>query len=117
IGVVTSVRSAVRTRSNEWSVSFTIADFSNLGADQGLGYLQNEGLAVNCFQDKYLEWLPSPSVGDVIILRRLKVKLFFTLLHHRVHVPSSYIDFNFTNLDPPPLGFQLSRYHDDCYWL
>lgn len=49
----------------EWSCSFTIVDPSIA-----------VGFRVNCFQNKYVEWLPQPKLDDVIILRKLKVSMF-----------------------------------------
>lgn len=36
---------------------------------------RNNGALLNCFSEKYLEWLPSPNINDVIILRGAKVRL------------------------------------------
>ncbi|KAH7889613.1 hypothetical protein F5I97DRAFT_1800282 [Phlebopus sp. FC_14] len=64
IGVVTSVQGEKRTRTNEWSRSFALVDPSNV--DSG-------SVTVNCFQKKYLEWLPQVNQDDVVILRKLKI--------------------------------------------
>ena len=33
-----------------------------------------DSVMVNCFQKKYIEWLPQVKKGDVIILHKLKVR-------------------------------------------
>ena len=33
-----------------------------------------EGFKVNCFTKKYAQWLPQPSLGEVLILRNVKVR-------------------------------------------
>lgn len=34
-------------------------------------------LKINCFTKRYKEWLPHPNVGDVILLRHVKVLVRF----------------------------------------
>ena len=55
---------------SEWSRSFTIVDESTVNRGE-------PRLVVNCFQKKYVEWLPQANEGDVVILRNLKVRLLF----------------------------------------
>ena len=33
-----------------------------------------EGFKVNCFTKKYAQWLPQPNLGEVLILRGVKVR-------------------------------------------
>jgi hypothetical protein len=34
---------------------------------------------VNCFTQKYEQWLPAPNYGDVVILRELKVSIAYSV--------------------------------------
>lgn len=48
---------------------------------------RNNGALLNCFSEKYSEWLPSPNINDVIILRGAKVRLIdlpCTTIHIRL---------------------------------
>ncbi|KAH7923468.1 hypothetical protein BV22DRAFT_1068672 [Leucogyrophana mollusca] len=74
IAVVSSCRSPARTRTNEWGRSFDLVDPSNVDAEST--YFDCTGLAVNCFQKKYAEWLPSVKQGDIVILRKLRITQF-----------------------------------------
>lgn len=54
----------------EWSCSFVIVDpsiYSNPGSS-------DVGIGVTCFHKKYVEWLPQVDRGDIVILRKLKVR-------------------------------------------
>lgn len=37
--------------------------------------VQSSGIKINCFSKRYKEWLPHPEVGDVLILRNVKVQI------------------------------------------
>lgn len=85
IGIVTSVTPEKKTRTNGWSIihsmylarvipfllewgrSFTLVDPSTVDSPQ-------QNIKVNCFQKKYLEWLPQVQRNDIVILRKLKVR-------------------------------------------
>lgn len=85
IGIVTSVNPERRTTTNGWSIthsmylawiipfllewgrSFTLVDPSIVNSPQ-------QNINVNCFQKKYLEWLPQVQRDDIVILRKLKVR-------------------------------------------
>ena len=85
IGVVASVNPERKTRTNgssiihsawlariipfplEWSRSFALVDPSTVGSPR-------QSITVNCFQKKYLEWLPQVQRDDIVILRKLKVR-------------------------------------------
>lgn len=51
----------------EWGRSFTLVDPSTVDSPR-------QRITVNCFQKKYLEWLPQVQKDDVVILRKLKVR-------------------------------------------
>jgi hypothetical protein len=90
IAVVTSVNPEKKTRTGgqwrtcsvlaennqpllvEWSRSFTVTDPSKFEATPN-------GTTVTCFQKKYLEWLPQVKQHDVVILRKLRVRLWQSL--------------------------------------
>jgi len=83
IGIVTLVNPDKKTRMNgwsiirsvcqilpfllEWSRSFTLVDPSTVDSRQ-------QSIRVNCFQKKYIEWLPQVQKDDIVILRKLKVR-------------------------------------------
>ncbi|KIJ17019.1 hypothetical protein PAXINDRAFT_180193 [Paxillus involutus ATCC 200175] len=69
IAVVTSVNPEKKTRTGEWSRSFTVTDPSKFEATPN-------GTTVTCFQKKYLEWLPQVKQHDVVILRKLRIAEF-----------------------------------------
>lgn len=51
----------------EWSRSITLVDPSVVDSSR-------QNIKVNCFQKKYLEWLPQVQKDDIVILRKLKVQ-------------------------------------------
>jgi hypothetical protein len=85
IGIVAFANPEKKTRTNGWSIihsawlariipfplewgrSFTLVDPSTVGSAR-------QSIKVNCFQKKYLEWLPQVQKDDVVILRKLKVR-------------------------------------------
>ncbi|KAF8136492.1 hypothetical protein EV363DRAFT_1319733 [Boletus edulis] len=69
IGIVTLVNLEKKTKTNEWCRSFTLVDPSIVDSPR-------QSIRVNCFQKKYLEWLPQVQKDDIVILRKLKVVEF-----------------------------------------
>lgn len=51
----------------EWCRSFNLVDPSTVDSPR-------QSIKVNCFQKKYLEWLPQVQKDDIVILRKLKVR-------------------------------------------
>ncbi|KAH7906154.1 hypothetical protein BJ138DRAFT_1016657 [Hygrophoropsis aurantiaca] len=76
IAVVTSARTPSLTRSNEWGCSFDIVDPSSVMNPESPYIDSSNHISVNCFQKKYVEWLPAVKQGDIVILRKLKVTQF-----------------------------------------
>ncbi|KZP21160.1 hypothetical protein FIBSPDRAFT_519794 [Athelia psychrophila] len=73
MALVTSVRPPKKTTKNDWCTSLTLVDPSILQEDGICGSVEGQGSRINCFTRKYEQWLPSPQVGDVIILRGVKL--------------------------------------------
>ena len=59
--------------SEDFSQCLTLLDPSNLDQFGGYLHIPRSGAKVNCFMKLRKEWLPMPDVGDVIILRSLRV--------------------------------------------
>ncbi|PFH54177.1 hypothetical protein AMATHDRAFT_83294 [Amanita thiersii Skay4041] len=70
IGIVIQISPPSRTRTNELCINFKIADQSSRKRASG----DLDGLGVNCFTKEHLEWLPQPSVGDVLILKNVMIR-------------------------------------------
>ncbi|KAF7337991.1 Telo-bind domain-containing protein [Mycena venus] len=71
IGVVTYITPARTTVNGNWMCPLRIVDPSNCEESHRSS---KEGLMVNCFRVTRKEWLPSPSVGSVILLRDIVTK-------------------------------------------
>ncbi|KAG5354094.1 hypothetical protein C0989_009792 [Termitomyces sp. Mn162] len=69
IGVVVQV-SHCRTRTEEWCCNVQLVDPSNTEVEN---LTDAGGFRVNCFSRKYAEWLPYPDLGEILIMRDLKI--------------------------------------------
>ncbi|KAG6862080.1 hypothetical protein C0995_007210 [Termitomyces sp. Mi166 len=69
IGVVVQVSSGM-SRTGEWFCNVQLIDPSIMKAENLSGF---RGFRVNCFNRKYAQWLPYPSLGEVLIMRDLKI--------------------------------------------
>ncbi|KAH0825903.1 hypothetical protein J3R83DRAFT_7655 [Lanmaoa asiatica] len=67
-GLVTFVNPTKKTRTDDWHRSFNIVDPSTTDSPR-------KSITVNCFQKKYVEWLPQVQKGDVVILRNIKAQV------------------------------------------
>ncbi|KAI0064529.1 hypothetical protein BV25DRAFT_245903 [Artomyces pyxidatus] len=76
IAVVTSCREITTTRTGDLSQCIIVLDPSNLDEHGGILCREGAGMNVNMFTKKYERWLPSPHVGDIIVLREVKVQEF-----------------------------------------
>jgi hypothetical protein len=58
--------------------NITVVDPSNVSDDM---MSRTEGFKINCFTKKYVQWLPQPKIGEVLILRNVKVCISRFLVH------------------------------------
>ncbi|KAJ7096456.1 hypothetical protein C8R43DRAFT_1081769 [Mycena crocata] len=70
IGVVASITGISLSQKGDWTCSMRLVDPSHCTE---LLPTERDGFRVNCFTNKYQEWLPIATVGDIIILRDVKV--------------------------------------------
>ncbi|KAG6851308.1 hypothetical protein H0H93_011744 [Arthromyces matolae] len=70
IGVVVQANLTRTTNTGDLSCSFKLVDPSNTNIQNLSG---QEGFRVNCFTQKYEQWLPQPRLGEILILRHLKI--------------------------------------------
>ncbi|KAF8201570.1 hypothetical protein BJ912DRAFT_506644 [Pholiota molesta] len=73
IGVVVTLSTPKTTRTGEWMRFVHIVDPSNYT-------VQSSGIKINCFAKRYKEWLPHPEVGDVLILKNVKIEEYMGTL-------------------------------------
>ncbi|KZP21162.1 hypothetical protein FIBSPDRAFT_519873 [Athelia psychrophila] len=73
MAIVTSIGQVKRSINNDWCRSLTIVDPSTFDISNNI---RSNGVLLNCFSERYPEWLPSPNVNDVIILRGTKFSTF-----------------------------------------
>lgn len=73
IAVVTQECIPKIAQSGEWMCKLELADptITNLRSTSS-----SETFLINCFAKKYKEWLPQPLVGDVIVLKYVKIVTF-----------------------------------------
>ncbi|KAJ6531307.1 hypothetical protein B0H19DRAFT_1191176 [Mycena capillaripes] len=75
IGVITHIKEASKTCTNNWSCSLRIVDPFNCDESLNVTRPGTEGLLINCFTKKYKEWLPTAREGSVIILHEIKAAI------------------------------------------
>ncbi|KAI9511113.1 hypothetical protein F5148DRAFT_1173785 [Russula earlei] len=76
IGVVSFVAKEPRlTQKGEWCTCFSLLDPSVLDSFGGVLYVNGAGIKINCFM-RLEQWLPNPKLGDVILLRCVKIQLW-----------------------------------------
>ncbi|KAF9014016.1 hypothetical protein BDQ17DRAFT_435738 [Cyathus striatus] len=71
IGVVTYITSPSKALTGDWKCRLNLGDPSNTIVEN---FSNNEaGFSINFFTKKYLQWLPCPKQGDILILHDIKV--------------------------------------------
>ncbi|RDB21408.1 hypothetical protein Hypma_011802 [Hypsizygus marmoreus] len=70
VGIVVSVSTPSITRHGDWMCNVKLVDPSNTELDNLSG---REGFQINIFVKEYRERLPQPSMGEVLILRNVKI--------------------------------------------
>ncbi|EPQ57875.1 hypothetical protein GLOTRDRAFT_119853 [Gloeophyllum trabeum ATCC 11539] len=72
IAVVTYASNPERKGGGDWMICISLIDPSNFEHESGYGFGEKDGFKINCFTQKYQEWLPRPQRGDVVVLRKVK---------------------------------------------
>ncbi|KAF8643816.1 hypothetical protein AX16_008834 [Volvariella volvacea WC 439] len=70
VGVVVSIKEPRITNRGEWMTNVKLVDSSI--ATGGLGGIN--GFGFNIFTKDHTEWLPSANIGDILILRQIKIR-------------------------------------------
>ncbi|KAG6916649.1 hypothetical protein DXG01_005935 [Tephrocybe rancida] len=71
IAVVVDISPISTTRTGELSCTMRLADPSNITLDT---LNSSGGFKVNCFTKKHEKWLPQPTLGDILVMRDLKIQ-------------------------------------------
>ncbi|KAG6814588.1 hypothetical protein H0H92_000117 [Tricholoma furcatifolium] len=73
IGVVVQAHPVRKTRSGDWSCNLRLIDPST---SEGEDVQNLQGFSINSFTRKYEQWLPRPTIGEVLIMRGLKASSY-----------------------------------------